>query len=390
MATATLATKNQSTGNKTLRRFTKHRAAMVSAVILTLLVLVSVFAPIVAPYPPDKIDPSNLYAASSSQHWMGTDGLGRDVFSRVLYAGRVSLLVGVVVALVSAIIGVIMGLLAGYFSGTPWLLSVGMGSRLWTERKNAEGSGFIWRTGLRWLVWAGIVAFLLQITAQFSSTFSGLGAILTWAVGGGLALVTAYFAFYKAIVVDVDNAISRLIDVMLALPDIPFLLILAGLLANPDVALGNVLNSVFGEARSIVLIIFVLTLFGWLGTARVIRGLVLSLRQQEFTDAARAVGVSDWRIMLRHLLPNALAPILVQVTLSVGGVIVSEAALSFLGFGIQEPTPSWGNMLSSAQEAIFQNPFTVFWPGLFILLTSLSINFLGDGLRDALDPRSRL
>jgi peptide/nickel transport system permease protein len=391
MATATAATvKNESSSNKTLRRFTKHRAAMISSVILALLVLSAIFAPIIAPYSPTEINASNLYGASSSQHWMGTDGLGRDVFSRVLHAGRVSLLVGVLVAVLSAIIGVIMGLLAGYYSGIPWLLSVGMGSHLWQERQRAEGSSFVWRTGLRWLFWAAVVVFLLQITAQFASTFGGTGAVITWLVGGGLALLTAYSAFYKAILVDIDSAISRLIDVMLSLPQIPFLLILAGLLANPDVALGDALAGVFGESRSIVLIIFVLTLFGWLGTARVIRGLVLSLRQQEFTDAARAIGISDWRIMLRHLLPNAIAPIIVQVTLDVGNNIVSEAALSFLGFGIQEPTASWGNMLSSAQEAIFQSPFTVFWPGLFILLTSLSINFLGDGLRDALDPRSRL
>ncbi|MFN3265758.1 MAG: ABC transporter permease [Deinococcales bacterium] len=390
MATATASVQNESSSNKTLRRFTKHRAAMISSVILAILVLLAIFAPIVAPYAPDKIDASNLYAASSSQHWMGTDGLGRDVFSRVLHAGRVSLLVGVAVALLSAMIGVVMGLVAGYYSGIPWVLSVGTGSQLWQERKKTEGSSFLWRTGLRWLVWAVVVGFLLQITAQFASTFAGALAFLAWVVGGGLALFVAYSAFYKAIVVDIDSAISRLIDVMLSLPQIPFLLILAGLLANPDVALGNVLTGVFGELRSMVLIIFVLTIFGWLGTARVIRGLVLSLRQQEFTDAARAIGVSDWRIMLRHLLPNAVAPIIVQVTLDVGNNIVSEAALSFLGFGIQEPTASWGNMLSSAQEAIFQSPFTVFWPGLFILLTSLSINFLGDGLRDALDPRSRL
>jgi peptide/nickel transport system permease protein len=392
MATASTAPtlKNESSSNKTWRRFTKHRAAMVSSVILALLVLSAIFAPIIAPYSPTEINSSNLYSASSSQHWMGTDGLGRDVFSRVLHAGRVSLLVGVLVAVLSAIIGVVMGLLAGYYSGIPWLLSVGVGSHLWQERQRSEGKSFLWRTGLRWLFWVAVVVFMLQITAQFASTFGGAGAILTWLVGGGLALLTAYSAFYKAIMVDIDSAISRLIDVMLSLPQIPFLLILAGLLANPDVALGDALAGVFGESRSIVLIIFVLTIFGWLGTARVIRGLVLSLRQQEFTDAARAIGISDWRIMLRHLLPNAIAPIIVQVTLDVGNNIVSEAALSFLGFGIQEPTASWGNMLSSAQEAIFQSPFTVFWPGLFILLTSLSINFLGDGLRDALDPRSRL
>ncbi len=382
--------KDQSSGSKTWQRFTKHRAAMISAVVLLLLLLVSIFAPIVAPYAPDKIDSSNLYSASSSLHWMGTDGLGRDVFSRVLHAGRVSLLVGILVAILSAIIGVVMGLMAGYYSGIPWLLSVGSGSHLWAERKNAEGSSFVWRTGVRWLVWVGIIFFILQITSQFAATFVGTSAVLAWVVGGGLAATAAYFAFYKAIVIDIDNAISRLIDVMLSLPNIPFLLILSGLLANPDVPLGDFLNGIFGQSRSIVLIIFVLTLFGWLGTARVIRGLVLSLRQREFTDAARALGSSDWRIMLAHLLPNAIAPIIVQVTLDVGNNIVSEAALSFLGFGIQEPTASWGNMLSGAQEAIFQSPFTVFWPGLFILLTSLSINFLGDGLRDALDPRSRL
>jgi peptide/nickel transport system permease protein len=393
MSTATIpqkVKKDESSSLKTWRRFTKHRAAMVSGVVLLLLLLVSIFAPLIAPYAPDRIDTNTLYSASSSQHWMGTDGLGRDVFSRVLYAGRVSLLVGIVVAVLSALIGVIMGLVAGYYSGIPWLMSVGVGSHLWNERKNAEGTSFIWRTGLRWLLWGLMIFVVLQITSQFAATFTGTTAILTWVIGVVLAVVTAYYAFYKAIVIDIDNAISRLIDVMLSLPNIPFLLILAGLLANPEVPLGDVLNTFFGQSRSIVLIIFVLTLFGWLGTARVIRGLVLSLRQREFTDAARALGSSDWRIMLSHLLPNAIAPIIVQVTLDVGNTIVSEAALSFLGFGIQEPTASWGNMLSGAQEAIFQNPFTVFWPGLFILLTSLSINFLGDGLRDALDPRSRL
>lgn len=391
MATATLSPKkDQSSNAKTWRRFTKHRAAMVSGVVLALLILVAVFAPWIAPYAPDKIDASNLYSPSTAAHWMGTDGLGRDVLSRVLHAGRVSLLVGILVALLSAIIGVVMGLLAGYYSGIPWLLSVGVGSPVWLERKNAEGSSFMLRNVVRWVIWLGIVAFIVQITSQFATTFSGAPAIITWVIGGGLAAVTAYFAFYKAIMLDVDSAISRFIDVMLSLPQIPFLLILSGLLANPDVALGDFLKNIFGESRSIVLIIFVLTIFGWLGTARIIRGLVLSLRQREFTDAARAIGSSDWRIMIQHLLPNAFAPIIVQVTLDVGNNIVSEAALSFLGFGIQEPTASWGNMLSGAQEAIFQSPFTVFWPGLFILLTSLSINFLGDGLRDALDPRSRL
>jgi peptide/nickel transport system permease protein len=387
---ASLEGQPQSTSAVAWHRFKRHRLAMISAVILGLLIFVSIFAPLIAPYQPGEINAGSLYAPASSQHWMGTDGLGRDVFSRVLYAGRVSLLIGIVVAVLSAIIGVIMGLLAGYFSGHPIHLAVGPNSSLWNETRRAEGSSFGWRTALRYAIWAVIVFFMVQATAQFASTFSGVGTILTWVIGGGLALITAYFAFLRSISIDVDTVISRLIDVMLSLPQIPFLLILSGLLANPEVSLGGVLDRTFGDSRSIILIIFVLTLFGWLSTARVIRGLVLSLRQREFTDAAKAIGSSDWRVMLRHLLPNAIAPIIVQVTLDVGNNIVAEAALSFLGFGIQEPTASWGNMLSTAREAIFQSPWTVFYPGVFILLTSLSINFLGDGLRDALDPRSRL
>jgi peptide/nickel transport system permease protein len=396
MSQATLQTpvvpekKSESSSATAWRRFKKHKLAMFSLVVLALLLLASIFAPLIAPYPPDRINASNLYAAPSAAHLMGTDGLGRDIFSRVLYAGRVSLLVGIVVALLSAVIGVVMGLLAGYYSGTPMVLAAGPGSGLWGELRRSQGKAFMVWTPLRFAIWALLIAFLVQVTGQFASTFTGVAVTLTWTVGLGLAALAAYYAFYKSIVVDIDSVISRFIDVMLSLPQIPFLLILSGLLANPDVALGRVLSDTFGESRSIFLIILVLTLFGWLGTARVIRGLALSLRQREFTDAARAIGSSDWRIMLRHLLPNAIAPIIVQVTLDVGNNIVSEAALSFLGFGIQEPTASWGNMLSGAQEAIFQSPFTVFWPGLFILLTSLSINFLGDGLRDALDPRSRL
>ena len=382
--------KDESSSSVTWRRFKKHKLAMFSLIVLALLLLTSIFAPLIAPYPPDKIDASNLYAGPSSQHFMGTDGLGRDIFSRVLYAGRVSLLVGIVVALLSAIIGVMMGLLAGYYSGQPLVLAAGPGSKEWTELRLGQGKAFVWWSAMRYLIWAGIVFFIVQVTGQFASTFSGAAVTVTWVIGGALAMLIAYFAFYRSIAVDIDSLISRFIDVMLSLPQIPFLLILSGLLANPDVALGRWLQESFGESRSIILIILVLTIFGWLGTARIIRGLVLSLRQREFTDAARALGSSDWRIMLRHLLPNAIAPIIVQVTLDVGNNIVSEAALSFLGFGIQEPTASWGNMLSGAQEAIFQSPYTVFWPGLFILLTSLSINFLGDGLRDALDPRSRL
>jgi peptide/nickel transport system permease protein len=389
LTTVTTAPKRKEE-NKTWQRFKKHRLAMFSMVVLGLLFFVSIFAPLIAPFSPTLNETSNTWAQPGGRHLMGTDDLGRDVFSQLLYAGRVSLLIGVAVALLSALIGVTLGTIAGYYSGQPIIFSVGLRSSLLQEQQRLEGSSFWLKNGLKWLVWAGVIAFTLLVTSQFAATYSGIGVIIAWTVGVGLATTIAYFAFVQAIVVDIDNIISRFIDVMLSLPQIPFLLILSGLLANPDVKLGGVLDSIFGQARPIVLIIFVLVLFGWLGTARVIRGLVLSLRQREFTDAAKALGSSDWRVMIRHILPNAVAPIIVQVTLDVGNNIISESALSFLGYGIPRDIPSWGNMLSSAQEAIFQNPLASFWPGLFILLTSLSINFLGDGLRDALDPRSRL
>ena len=376
--------------NKTWGRFKKHRLAMFSMGILALLFFVSIFAPLIAPFSPTLNQTSNTWAQPGGVHLMGTDDLGRDVFSQLLYAGRVSLLIGVAVAMLSALIGVTLGMIAGFYSGLPFILSIGVRSSILDEQKRLDGSSFWLKNGVRWLIWAGVIAFMLLVTSQFAATYSGIGVVIAWLVGISLALVTAYFAYVQAIIVDIDNIISRFIDVMLSLPQIPFLLILSGLLANPDVKLGGVLDAIFGSARPIVLIIFVLVLFGWLGTARVIRGLVLSLRQREFTDAARALGSSDWRVMVRHILPNAVAPIIVQITLDVGNNIISESALSFLGYGIPRDIPSWGNMLSNAQEAIFQNPLASFWPGLFILLTSLSINFLGDGLRDALDPRSRL
>ena len=376
--------------NKTWQRFKKHRLAMVSMVVLGLLFFVSIFAPLIAPFSPTLNQTSNTWAQPGGQHLMGTDDLGRDVFSQLLYAGRVSLLIGVAVAMLSALIGVTLGTIAGFYSGLPFILSVGLRSSILQEQQRLDGSSFWLKNGIRWFVWAVVIGFILLVTSQFATTYNGIGELIAWLVGISLALFTAYFAYVEAIIVDIDNIISRFIDVMLSLPQIPFLLILSGLLANPDVKLGGVLDAIFGSARPIVLIIFVLVLFGWLGTARVIRGLVLSLRQREFTDAARALGSSDWRVMIRHILPNAVAPIIVQVTLDVGNNIISESALSFLGYGIPRDIPSWGNMLSNAQEAIFQNPLASFWPGLFILLTSLSINFLGDGLRDALDPRSRL
>ena len=384
------STRSESTGATAWRRFRKHKLAMISLVVLGVLIALAVFAPWVAPYNPAAIDTGNLYAASSAAHWFGTDALGRDILSRVLHAGRVSLVVGFAVAILSTLIGVFVGLIAGYFSGQPLTLSAGPTSAEFARLRALEGAWFWPRMILRWAIWAGVIVFVVITTSQYASTFTGAGVTISWIVGLGIAAVIGFFAFVRSIRVDIDVMLSRLIDVMLSIPSIPILLILAGLIANPQVGLGPALESVFGPARSIVLIIVVLTLFNWLAPARLIRAAVLSLRQREFTDAARALGSSDWRIMLRHLLPNTIAPLIVQMTLDVGQAIIGEAALSFLGFGIQEPTASWGNMLTGAQEAIFQQPLIVFWPGAFILATVLSINFIGDGLRDALDPRSRL
>jgi len=159
---------------------------------------------------------------------------------------------------------------------------------------------------------------------------------------------------------------------MLSIPDLPILIILSRYFGG---SLGG--------------IILVLVAFGWMGTARLVRGEVLRLKNLEFVLAARALGASNARIMWRHLVPNALGPVIVSATLSVGGAILTEAALSFLGIGIQPPQPSWGNMLQNAQDFIWRTPLLALWPGLMIFVTVLCFNFLGDGLRDALDPRTR-
>lgn len=371
------------------KRFLKHRLATAGLIVLTLLILLSVLAPLIAPYSPSQIDAANVYAAPSAQHLMGTDALGRDIFSRLLYAGRISLLVGFVVTALTALIGTGLGLLAGFYSGQPLLVAVGPFSQQWAEARHNEGRTFWPRTVLRWAVWAAVIAFVLRATGQFASVTDGAFVAVTWAVGAALAGAIFFLAFVKSLRLDIDSVISRVIDIFLAIPTLPFLLVLAGLFANPKIGLGVTLDEWLGPARSVTVIIFVLTLFGWLSMARIVRGTVLNLRAAEFNEAAVGLGASDARVMLRHLLPNAVAPIFVQITLDLGHAIVAEAALSFLGLGIQEPTASWGNILNGAQEAIFQQPTAVFWPGLFILLTTLSTNYIGDGLRDAIDPRSR-
>lgn len=283
------------------RRFKRHRLAVVGLAVILIFIFMAVFANFVAPYHPiEDQDPYTKNAPPSPEHILGTDEIGRDVFSRLLYAARVSLLVAFVVTFLSRILGALMGGISGYFGG--------------------------------------------------------------W----------------------VDNAIQRLVDFLLTIPLLNLLLAFSSLLRGVTIPL------VPDQWSSVVVISGILVLFGWMGTCRLVRGMVLSLRSLNFSEAARALGMTDARIIVRHMIPNAMAPIIVNATLGLGGVIVLESALSFLGFGIQPPIPTWGNMLQAAQQGLLGEPAKVFYPGLAIFLTSLAFNYVGDGLRDALDPRLKL
>ena len=294
---------------------------MLSVVVLLLILLASLFAPLIAPFPRDQIglDRTFLTPMQSDRegefHLMGTDHLGRDFFTRLLYAGRVSLIVAATVSIVSSLIGIVLGLLAGYFGG-------------WTDTI--------------------ITRFL-----EFVSTFPALTILLIVA----------------ALLLRNENLIT-----------------LPGFITAPLAATLSVSER---EAKQVALIIFTLALLGWTGTARLMRGLVLSVREQPYIEAARALGAADLRIVARHVLPNAFPLLIVDFTLSVNGALVLESAFSFLGFGIQDPTPTWGNMLSFANSYMFNHPWMPLVPGLPILLVSLAINYIGDGLRDALDPQQR-
>lgn len=272
------------------RRFLKHRLAMIGGVVAGALTLMAVLAPWIAPYPSDRISLDSRWKVPSGGHLFGTDELGRDVLTRIMYAGRISLVIGFVFAINISVIGMIVGAVSGFYGGK------------------------------------------------------------------------------------VDVALMRLVDILLSVPTLPLYLIMAALIPGG------------GVSR----IILIFTAFGWTGVARLVRGQVLTLKTQDFVEAARAMGASETRLILRHLLPNALAPVIVAATLAVGGAILGESALSYLGLGIAPPTPSWGNMLQRAQEYIWNASWLAIFPGFFIFVTVLSFNFLGDGLRDALDPRLKV
>lgn len=272
------------------RRFRKHRLAMAGGIVAIALTLMAILAPWIAPSAFDKISLDNRWAKPNAAHVFGADELGRDVLTRIMYAGRISLTVGYVVAINISVIGMIVGAVAGFYGGR------------------------------------------------------------------------------------IDSLLMRLVDILLSVPTLPLYLILAGMIPGG------------GVSR----IILIFTVFGWTGVARLVRGQVLSLKTQDFVDAARAMGASETRIILRHLLPNSMAPVIVAATLAVGGAILGESGLSYLGLGIAPPTPSWGNMLQRALEYVWNAYWLAIFPGLFIFVTVLSFNFLGDGLRDALDPRLKI
>jgi len=272
------------------RRFLRHRLAMVGLIGLVIIFGAGIFANFVAPYSYSAIDLNNILhpPTTTAHHFFGTDEIGRDYFSRVIWGIRTSEEVGVFVAVVSSIIGLLVGAAAGYYGG--------------------------------------------------------------W----------------------VDNLLMRLTDLVLTLPALAILLTAAALLGQ-------------GSQWRVSVI---LALFFWTGIARVVRGIFLSLREKEYVEAAKASGANDMRIMFRHILPNTLGPIIVNGTIAVAAAIITEAALSFLGFGIQPPTPSLGVLVAGGQTNPQQWWLTVF-PGLTIVVVVLCVNFMGDGLRDALDPTQR-
>jgi len=277
-----------SPARRALLRLVRRRGAMLGLAIVLAFVLIAVLAPVIAPQDPLQTSWSAVRKAPSAQYLFGTDDIGRDVLSRVIWGARASLLAGLVSVCIAMALGVPIGLLAGYLGG--------------------------------------------------------------W----------------------VDGVISRLTDSMLA---VPFLILAIALAAFLGPSLTNAMMAIGVSSTPIFI--------------RLTRGQVLSVKVEDFVEAARAVGNPPWRIALRHILPNILPPLIVQATLAIAAAIIAEASLSFLGLGQQPPAPSWGSMLNTAKNYVDNAPWMAIWPGVSIFLLVLSFNLLGDGLRDALDPKHK-
>jgi peptide/nickel transport system permease protein len=278
----------ESPARRALRRLYKRKGAVIGLVAIATFILLAVFAPLVTPYDPIATSWTLVRKAPSAQHWFGTDDLGRDILTRVIFGARASLMAGLISVTIAVSIGVPLGLLSGY------------------------RGGFI------------------------------------------------------------DALISRITDAMLACP---FLILAIALAAFLGPSLGNAMIAIGVSATPVFV--------------RLTRGQVMSVKVEDYVEAARAMGNPRWRIALFHILPNIMPALLVQATLSIAVAIIAEAALSFLGLGQQPPAPSWGSMLNAAQRFLTTAPWMAIWPGFSIFLVVLSLNLVGDGLRDALDPRER-
>ena len=274
-----------------IKKFLQNRLSIFGLTVLILLIITSIFAPLLTPYDRDKTDLPNKNLPPSAQHLLGTDSVGRDVLTRLLYAGRVSLSIGLVSTSIATVIGVAMGAIAGFFGGK------------------------------------------------------------------------------------VDFVIMRIVDVFMCFPFFVLAICIAALLGP-----------------SIMNIMIIYGILGWTGICRMVRAEIMSLREREFIESARAVGLNSFEIVVKHMLPNVTAIIIVYTTLGIASGILSEAGLSFLGLGVELPVPSWGNMLAAAQNLRVLRSHWWLWipPGIMVSLTTLSINFVGDGLRDAFDPKTRL
>jgi peptide/nickel transport system permease protein len=277
---------NYSLRNLIWKRFSKNRLAVAGGIIVAVLFFVAVFAPLLSPYNPDDIDRKHILVSPDIHHPLGTDDLGRDVLSRMIWGARISLAVGFVAVGIATLIGIFFGALAGYYGG-------------WTER-----------------------------------------------------------------------IIMRFIDIMLTIPT--FFLILA-VIAFIEPSIWNIM--------------IVIGLTSWMGVARLVRAEFLSLKEREYVLAAKALGASDFRIIFRHIMINSMAPVLVSAVLGIAGAVLVESALSFLGIGVQPPTPSWGNILTLGKDNIEIAWWLSVFPGLAILITVLGYNLLGEGIRDSIDPR---
>ena len=310
------------------RRFKRHRLAMFGAVVMVLLVLGTIAAPLLTPYEFSRQNRRVRFSGPTFSVPTDPALVGQCIRPQVLF---------------------------------------------WRCGAHPFGTDDLGRDILARVLQGGRVSLLVGFVAAVFSTL----------IGGAIGAVAGYAGRVS------DAAISRFIEIMLSIPQLPLLLIFVGLLSNPQVSAAAALSDFLGDAKSIAVIVVVIIAFSWMSTARLVRGQILSLREREFVEAARAVGAPSWRIVFRHLLPNATAVMIVQATLMTGEAILIESGLSFLGLGIQPPAVSWGNMLSRAQEFLYypNGVYIAFFPGLFIFLTVLCANFVGDGLRDALDPR---